>query len=397
MKKIISSFSAAAAAALFAVPVLAGGVSGVFNEASAGLEAAAPAEPAIPVPPGSGGVKVPKHAPSPAQALEISRHNAALGGGRSALEKASPAEPRFRPYADYEKIGYLIMNGDFEYASLPAKLAMASILPADAELVIVLEKEGAADKEYLLSKYTAVIPKERIRVVALKKSTHSAYGFNSAFWARDAMPVPVLDGNGKLTLIDARYYHGFEGDKEISLLFGAGYEKHEYSFEGGNLQANTKGDCVIVDNKLHKDIPDGVFSGFYGCKRLIRLPFVDGIGHVDERARFVNDSTLLTDTPQYKDLLEAKGFTVHMLPRPRKPYGTYVNSLISGDRVAMPTFDEETDAVAMAVYGRLGLKAVGGDSVALSTQGLGSLHCITMTYPKVPAAALLKAMNADEI
>jgi len=96
-------------------------------------------------------------------------------------------------------------------------------------------------------------------------------------------------------------------------------------------------------------------------------------------------------------VLQGKGFTVHMLPKPSGPYETYVNSLIMNDQVIVPVFGRSTDAQALAVYQSLGLKASGADSKALSNQGQGSVHCITMTYPKVPAAALLKALGAREI
>ena len=168
-------------------------------------------------------------------------------------------------------------------------------------------------------------------------------------------------------------------------------------FRGRQFQANTKGDCVIVNNDRHAKIPNEIFAGYYGCKQLIRLPFIDGIGHVDERARFINDTTLVTDTPSYKDTLTGKGFTVHMLPRASRPFETYVNSLIMNGKVVVPVFKQATDAAALAVYEGLGLKAAGGDSVSLSNTGQGSVHCITMTYPKVPMADLLKSMGAKEI
>jgi agmatine/peptidylarginine deiminase len=206
-----------------------------------------------------------------------------------------------------------------------------------------------------------------------------------------------LGQGGGLTVVDAKYYHGFEPDAEISRMFKAGLEKHEYYFEGGNFQASSKGDCMIVNNERHAQIPDGVFSGSYGCKQVIRLPFIDGIGHVDERARFINDKTIVTDTPAYKDLLEEKGFTVKLLPRPSQPYETYVNSLIMDGKVVVPVFGQATDAKALAVYESLGLKATGGDSTQLSNRGMGSVHCITMTYPVVPMADMLKALGAKEL
>jgi agmatine/peptidylarginine deiminase len=86
-----------------------------------------------------------------------------------------------------------------------------------------------------------------------------------------------------------------------------------------------------------------------------------------------------------------------MLPKPSGPYETYVNSLLMNDQIIVPVFNRASDAQALAVYERLGLKASGADSRALSNQGQGSVHCITMTYPKVPMTNLLKALGAREI
>ncbi|OGS50552.1 MAG: hypothetical protein A3J79_06395 [Elusimicrobia bacterium RIFOXYB2_FULL_62_6] len=332
----------------------------------------------------------PAHGPTPEQAREMLQHNKGLFKTFSKSPGADrPVKVKFRPFADYEKTGFLIMSSLFTFNSQHAKLEMAKILPPEATLVIFTDTPTQQEKQAILGVYGAVLPAERIKVVTLP-------GADGGFWARDGIPVPMFGEGGRLTVIDAAYYHRFEADKEVSQLFNAALEKHKYYFEGGNFQASRNGDCVIVNNDRHAQIPDQVFSAYYGCKQLIRLPFVDGIGHVDERVRFINDTTLVTDTPAYKDILTGKGFTVHMLPRPKAAFGTYVNSLIMDGKVVIPVFGESTDAQALAVYEGLGLKAFGGDSSTLSPKGQGSVHCITMTYPKVPVAELLKSIKAKE-
>lgn len=329
---------------------------------------------------------VPVHIFSAQQMGLMRAHNDGLSKSYSKSANKSAAV-KYRPYADYEAPGYLIMSSDFEFNSRQAKLEMAKNLPADATLVIFTSYP--TEKDNIIRVYSGVVPPERIKVISLPSSQRG-------FWARDGIPVPMLDAGGRLTVVDAVYGHGFEPDAEISRLFNAGLEKHQYYFEGGNFQANHSGDCLMVNHGMHVQIPDDIFAAKYGCKNLIRLPFVAGIGHVDERARFINEKTIVTDTPQYKDILEGKGFTVRMLPKPARQYETYVNSLIMNDRVIVPVFGESTDAQALAVYESLGLKASGGDSVSLSNNGLGSVHCITMTYPKVPMADLTKALGAVE-
>lgn len=299
-------------------------------------------------------------------------------------------ERKYRPFADYEAPGYLIMSSDFAHNSRQAKLEMASKLPADATLVIFSDYSDASSKESILRTYESVVPRSRIKVITLANSY-------LGFWARDGVPVPVIDNGGNLVVVDAVYGHRFEPDAQIASLFGAGLEKHRYYYEGGNFMANHAGDCIMVNHGYHTQIPDSVFIGQYGCRQMIRLPFVDGIGHIDEHVRYISEKVVVTDLPQYKDVLQGKGFTVHMLPKPSGPYETYVNSLIMNDKVIVPVFGRASDAQALAVYERLGLSATGADSRTLSNNGQGSVHCITMTYPPVPMTKLLKALGAREL
>lgn len=360
---------------------------------SAAAEAPAAAEPAQAV----------KSAPVPAapvhgfSADQLGRMNAHNEGtlrtetkGLSYDGVEERVERKYRPFADYETTGYLIMSSDFAHNSRQAKLEMASKLPAGATLVIFSDYDDASSKEGILRTFESVVPRSRIKVIKLANSY-------LGFWARDGIPVPVIDKGGNLVVVDAVYGHRFEPDAQIAGLFGAGLEKHRYYFEGGNFMANHAGDCIMINHGAHTQIPDSVFVGQYGCRQMIRLPFVDGIGHIDEHVRYISEKVVVTDLPQYKDVLEGKGLTVHMLPKPSGPYETYVNSLIMHDKVIVPVFGRASDAQALAVYERLGLKASGADSRTLSNQGQGSVHCITMTYPPVPMTKLLKALGATEL
>jgi hypothetical protein len=354
-------------------------------EVPAVTEASAVAEPAMPE------VAVPAHGYTSDQLNSMRRHNASVGvsANKGVSFDDERVEIKYRPYADYEKTGYLIMSADFNFNSRQAKTLMASKLPADGTLVIFTDTYGTS-KEDVLRAYEGIVPRGRIKVVTLS-------GASRGFWARDGIPVPVMDASGKLVVVDAAYGHRFEPDAEIARLFGARLEKHEYYYEGGNFMANHSGTCVMVNAHAHVRIPDSVFAGQYGCREMIRLPLVDGIGHIDEHVRFISEKVVVTDLPQYKDTLEGKGLTVHMLPKPAGPYETYVNSLLMNGKVIVPVFGRDTDEQALAVYRSLGLEAFGADSKSLSNQGQGSVHCITMTYPKVPARELMKALGATEL
>lgn len=393
MNNALKIIAAAALAAVFAVSAKAASPfdgSGAFGD---------PALIEVPAVTGSSAVAepsmtegdVPAHGYSAEQLRSMRQHNSAVGASANkglTLDDAR-VERKYRPYADYEKTGYLIMSADFNFNSRQAKLLMASKLPADATLVIFTDTYGTS-KEAVLREYGSVVPRERIKVVALR-------GASRGFWARDGIPVPAMDASGNLVVVDAVYGHGFEPDAEVARLFGAGLERHRYYFEGGNFMANHSGTCIMVDAGAHRQIPDSVFVGQYGCREMIRMPFVDGIGHIDEHVRFISETVAVTDLPQYKDILEGKGLTVHLLPKPSGPFETYVNSVIMDGKVIVPVFGRATDEQALSVYRSLGLEAFGADSRTLSNSGQGSVHCITMTYPRVPARELMKALGATEL
>lgn len=330
--------------------------------------------------------------PTEMQKTRMAQSNRGLKQAESAKAlQLELAVPVFRPFADYERTGYLIMNGNFEFNSLAAKRAAASTLGPEGTLVLMVSPRNEPYKADLIRQYSDIVPAARIKVVAVRDA-------DRGFWARDAVPVPMISlADGSLTVIDARYYHNFNSDAEIAQMFGAKLESTGYFYEGGNYMANDRGDCLMVNAGQHVEIPDHVFTRYYGCKKLVRLPLEDGIGHIDEHARFVSADTVLTDLPSYKQILEREGFRVVMLPKVPADYATHVNSLIIDGKVAVPVYGRGTDAEALRVYESVGLKAIPADSYTLSTRGLGSVHCITMTYPPAPFKAVLKALDAREL
>jgi hypothetical protein len=300
-------------------------------------------------------------------------------------------ETEARAFAEYEGTGYLIFSSEFHFASRAAKLKMAETLPDNVNLVVYTSQSHEEHVDSIWETFAEVIDPSRLRVVYLP-------GSGNGFWSRDAIPVPVFRSGGShqetFTVVDARYYHGFEPDEKVSELFFAELTRHLYYFEGGNFVANSINQCLVVNTSNTDRIPDSVFLEHYGCQDLLRLPFLRGIGHADEVVKFVDDHTVLTDEPRYKDLLEQNGYRVVMLPRAQRKYETYVNSLFINGTAYVPIFGQPTDAEALEVYRQQGLaEVIGLDSVRLSNRGMGSIHCITMTYPPVDFNELMKSMG----
>ena len=184
-----------------------------------------------------------------------------------------------RPYAEYERAETLIFSEVFYHSSKDIKLKIAENLPKDVDLLIYTKSKEQNEEMRVLFKDS--IDEDRLYTVNIENLS------NPGFWTRDALPIPTIDiDSGKLQLIDADYYYDFTHDDFFAKIFEAELDQHPYSFEGGNFISNHLGDCIIVNNKTAIEIPTSLFEKTYGCSSLIRLPHINGIGHIDERVKF---------------------------------------------------------------------------------------------------------------
>ncbi|HNM32041.1 MAG TPA: agmatine deiminase family protein, partial [Chitinophagales bacterium] len=136
----------------------------------------------------------------------------------------------------------------------------------------------------------------------------------------------------------------------------------------------------------------------------------DTDAHIDTVARFCDEQTIAyvqctdMDEVHYKDLKimeeelqsfrTANGLPYQLIPLPmadaifapddnRRLPATYANFLILNDVVLLPTYQVEQDELAITQLQKAfpAKKVIGIDCKALLLQH-GSLHCITMQYPK---------------
>ncbi len=300
-----------------------------------------------------------------------------------------------RPYAEYKDQGYLIFNDEFMFNSQIVKQGFLRNLPDSITPVVFTQNESPEYVQSLKERFGSYMikNKEKLKIMYLEDSGNS-------FWARDNIPVPMYymdQGEDHFMVVDAKYYYDFEPDKQVAEHFNALMWSHDYYFEGGNFVANDLGDCLVVDNERVEKIPNRIFEAQYGCTQLVRLPYLRGIGHADESVKFVGDKLVLTDLREYKEILEERGFQVIMMPRAKQKYETYLNSVILEDTIYVPVFGSPLDKEALAVYRNLGYHTVPLDSKTLSNRGLGSLHCISMVYPRVEYSTLLKNLGGEAI
>ena len=196
----------------------------------------------------------------------------------------------------------------------------------------------------------------------------------------------------------------------------------DFVLEGGSLESDGNGtllttsECLLSDNrneKLTKEEIEKVLSDRLGIKRFLWLHHGylagdDTDSHIDTLARFCDPDTIAyvkcdneTDKhypelkameQELKQFRTANGKPYRLLPLPmaeavieegeRLP-ATYANFLILNGGVLVPTYNSPLDSVAIEQLQKAfpSRQVVGVDCLPLIKQH-GSLHCVTMQYPK---------------
>lgn len=255
-------------------------------------------------------------------------------------------------------------------------------------------------------------------------------------WARDHGGITVLK-NGKPTVLDFTF-NGWgmkfpaNLDNQITRrLFEKSVfpEKYRYKnrlkfvLEGGSIESNgagtilTTSECLLSENRnnLSKEKIEKKLKRYLGTERVLWLNHGylagdDTDSHVDTLARFCDENTIAyvkcddeTDE-HYAELkkmeeellsfppLGGKGWSFIPLPMADAVYdesgerlpATYANFLIINGAVLMPTYNSPKDETAKAQLQKAfpDREIVGIDCTALIKQH-GSLHCVTMQYPKI--------------
>jgi len=192
--------------------------------------------------------------------------------------------------------------------------------------------------------------------------------------------------------------------------------------EGGSIDVNGKGTLITTEECLLSPVQcrnpgfkredyEKIFAQYLGISRVIWLGCGiagdDTHGHVDDLARFVNPTTIVTvvekdkndvnHTPLKANLkrlkaardVKGKPFTLVELPMPKPVIfegqrlpASYANFLIANDLVLVPTFNDIHDRVALNILSELFPKRdVVGIHCGDFIWGLGTLHCASQQEP----------------
>jgi agmatine deiminase len=255
-------------------------------------------------------------------------------------------------------------------------------------------------------------------------------------WVRDSGPIFAKDAAGARVALDWHFnawakYDNWRHDDTLPDFVARGlgvpavqptHNGRRVVLEGGSIDVNGRGllltteECLLSEQQernpgFGRADYERVFADYLGIEKVLWLG--NGIvgddthGHVDDLARFVNPTTVVTvveSDPQdanYRTLQDnydrLKGFTdlaggkleVVTLPMPRplvfdgvRLPASYANFYIANGVVIVPTFNDPADRVALGTLADLfpGREVVGIHCVDL-VWGLGTLHCMTQQEP----------------
>ncbi|MCC6588825.1 MAG: agmatine deiminase family protein [Bryobacterales bacterium] len=250
-------------------------------------------------------------------------------------------------------------------------------------------------------------------------------------WTRDFCPIFVKTDAGEVRITNWKFngwakYPNHKLDNAapafVARRLKMPQEKIDVVLEGGSIDVNGRGtmltteECLLSDvqarnPKMSRDDLEACFALYLGVRKVLWLnrgiAGDDTHGHVDDLARFVDPTTVVTVVEQdkqeenYEPLQEnlrlLKGMTdqdgnklkVVPLPMPRPVWfdgqrlpASYANFYIANGLVLAPTFNDPNDRLALNTLAKVlpDHRVVGIHCVDL-VLGLGTLHCMTQQQP----------------
>lgn len=255
-------------------------------------------------------------------------------------------------------------------------------------------------------------------------------------WARDVCPITTL--KGKTPVINDFKFNGWglkyaanfdnlvTSELKKSGLFDGCYYNNQLSFviEGGSIESDGNGTllttskCLLSPNRnggYDKDKISSMLKRMLGTQQILWLDYGylegdDTDSHIDTLARFApDDNIVFTSTENksdthYDELQKMKEQLHGFRSASHKPYkltelplpdpifdkegkrlpATYANFLIGNKFVLVPTYNQpDNDKAAIETIQNIfgDYKIIGINCIPLIQQH-GSLHCVTMQFPK---------------
>ncbi len=251
-------------------------------------------------------------------------------------------------------------------------------------------------------------------------------------WCRDHGPIFLTrDVDPRLAIVDWDYnawggkYPPCDLDEvvptRVAQFLHAPVFYPRMILEGGSIEVNGAGalltteSCLLNPNRnprLGRAEIEQRLRDYFGVREILWLAEgIDGDdtdGHIDDLARFVSESTVVTvveenrDDENYRPLqqnlarlrqmkVEQGEIEIVTLPMPKKIVregqrlpASYANFYIANSCVLLPTFADPNDETALSALQKLFLdrRVIGIDCREL-IWGLGTFHCLTQQQPAV--------------
>ena len=341
---------------------------------------------------------------------------------------ATPRSLRFRMPAEWKRQEGIWLSWPKDEDTFP------DLIPVEQAYIQIIREISHYQNVHLLvsnddiAQYVwDILKMERIRTDHLK-----FHGIDYAdVWFRDYGPSFVINHEkSSLAMVDWTFnawgnkYPGLLTDDEIPSMMNKELDIPQFVpgivMEGGSIDVNgcgtvvTTEQCLLNPNRnpdLDRTGIEWYMKEYLGCSHVIWLK--EGIagddtdGHVDDIARFINDTTILCaheedpDDENYAPLMEnhqilitstdQDGTPISVIPLPmpaevkdqnRLP-ASYANFLITNKVVLFPTFEDPNDGIVETILRSTfpEREVVGIDSRAL-VRGLGTIHCISQQHPE---------------
>ena len=314
----------------------------------------------------------------------------------------NPPTVGVRPVAEYEDAARLMITVSSNTLPTGIKKNLVDIVKygQDVSDVYVIYDSNSVKSNFTSQLQAAGVSPSAVTWVNLE---------NGQFWVRDYGPVPIVSTDGKVGMVDLRYYHQRIHDDAIPTKLGNLWNVTTYraplDFEGGNFMADTVGNCFASEgllwyNGVGEAQLEEYFQDYLGCEELYIVKALqnEGTTHLDMQMKLTSDSTVIVgeygysqDQANYKitndnaAFLQNLGYNVVRMPMPSNSDGnfrTYINSLFVSGVNMVPTYsiDKAKEAEALQIWAQVmptwqHIPFNSDDVIALG----GAIHCITMT------------------
>lgn len=222
-------------------------------------------------------------------------------------------------------------------------------------------------------------------------------------WLRDFMPIRTKSGRFVSFKYKPSYLCGFDSittdfERDVSGNVDIEYERSEINLDGGNVVFSPSREKAIISERVFSENPDRSADDLLcELQRLLEAkiiiipslsPKYDMTGHADGMVRFVDENTVIGNTPmstgglEYRIKKTLKRHNISVIDFPyfeldkNSAVGCYLNFLETENRILFPVFVNELDNQAISRAKSIFSKPVAAVNIVEIAEQGGCLNCI---------------------